>query len=596
VFFAFVIWVGIPITAFVALVSEGQLGARSNQVYLFAKLIFVITGVGTFLLLLIPKAYRIVSPGLAICSLLWLILLAFGSYGMFPDMAVAKLVGTVLLVIYLAVSNGNPYKMKIPGLESRSETRLKLNDFCTLPSPAPRAPSDPKPPSQEEILDAWRGQTREEKPILAIVCCSGGAMRSAIWTTVVLDAVRERLREKNVDFDRRLRLISGASGGMLGAAAYLTKVYHHRMKSPDDPFPGFLLDGLDSMTDVARRMALCDIPLILWPWNRSDRGRALEETWSNLLPPTFGELAPHEWAGTIPSIVLAPMLVQDGRRLLISNLDLEFLTKTRGPILVDEFSEKPCCHYLSQQALELRTMFPVEFPKFQLRTAVRLNASFPYVSPAVSLPTEPPRSPVDAGYYDNYGVNIACRWIEKHQRWLANHTSGIALIQIRDHLGQRDRFGFTDDVAGPLAPINRAVSFLTAPLSGADKARYAITSYRNDEQIESLDRLINQAGGRPRFVTVIFEFQNDGEVALNWQLSPEEVEQLKAGMNLDRNRERLDSLASWWEAAREKGAAPTGQHDSCALELLANGSGGASATLASSAPRGGGGARPGDTD
>ena len=39
-----------------------------------------------------------------------------------------------------------------------------------------------------------------------------------------------------------------------------------------------------------------------------------------------------------------------------------------------------------------------------------MNASFPYISPAVSLPVDPPRRVVDAAYYDNYGVNLAAAW------------------------------------------------------------------------------------------------------------------------------------------------------------------------------------------
>ena len=101
------------------------------------------------------------------------------------------------------------------------------------------------------------------------------------------------------------------------------------------------------------------------------------------------------------------------------------------------------------------------------------------------------------------------RWIEKHRRWLVRNTSGVVIIQIRDHLGQQDRFEFTDDV-GILAWLNRGLSFLTAPLAGANKARNAITSFRNDEELASMADSFSDNGSF--FKTVIFEFQNDGEV------------------------------------------------------------------------------------
>jgi len=52
--------------------------------------------------------------------------------------------------------------------------------------------------------------------------------------------------------------------------------------------------------------------------------------------------------------------------------------------------------------------FSQHFGTFTLQTAARMNAAFPVISPAVDLPTRPPRRVVDAGYFDNYGM--ATRW------------------------------------------------------------------------------------------------------------------------------------------------------------------------------------------
>jgi len=49
-----------------------------------------------------------------------------------------------------------------------------------------------------------------------------------------------------------------------------------------------------------------------------------------------------------------------------------------------------------------------------------MNASFPLVSPGVSLPTTPPRRVVDAGYYDNHGVNLAAMWLYRTKRRFAS--------------------------------------------------------------------------------------------------------------------------------------------------------------------------------
>ncbi len=43
---------------------------------------------------------------------------------------------------------------------------------------------------------------------------------------------------------------------------------------------------------------------------------------------------------------------------------------------------------------------------------------------------------MDAGYYDNYGVDVAAAWILMNREWLAEHCSGVLLVQIRDSVSR----------------------------------------------------------------------------------------------------------------------------------------------------------------
>ncbi|AWM40703.1 hypothetical protein GobsT_07650 [Gemmata obscuriglobus] len=99
----------------------------------------------------------------------------------------------------------------------------------------------------------------------------------------------------------------------------------------------------------------------------------------------------------MPSLIFSLMLVEDARRLLISNLDLAPLCQTDGPD----------GKIASFGAVEFYNLFPETRATFSVATAARMNASFPFVSPAVTPPTNPGRRVVDAGYYDNYGIDIA---------------------------------------------------------------------------------------------------------------------------------------------------------------------------------------------
>ena len=70
-------------------------------------------------------------------------------------------------------------------------------------------------------LAAWHaaqgGGRPGGKPRLAVVAVSGGGIAAAVWTARSLKA----LEGKCDRFPAAVRVVTGASGGMLGAAAYV---------------------------------------------------------------------------------------------------------------------------------------------------------------------------------------------------------------------------------------------------------------------------------------------------------------------------------------------------------------------------------------
>ena len=60
-------------------------------------------------------------------------------------------------------------------------------------------------------------QPAATKPILVAVATSGNALRAGVWTAAVLDALSKELPE----FPRHVRFVTGASGGMVGAALFV---------------------------------------------------------------------------------------------------------------------------------------------------------------------------------------------------------------------------------------------------------------------------------------------------------------------------------------------------------------------------------------
>jgi predicted acylesterase/phospholipase RssA len=431
--------------------------------------------------------------------------------------------------------------------------------------------------------------------------------------------VLKKLEEQIGDFPYHVRLITGASGGMLGAAYYVSTLPPpgdglRPRRAPDEL--QMMVDRVssDHLTRIANQLAFSDIPSLLWPlpWG-TDRGEALEDTWyrntqrdarlprqSSPLYRSIRQLAVGEWQGWRPSLVFTPMFVEDGRRLVVSNLSIPYVPRNVGHVLfargTDKLSRstKQARSYLrttqgdqdiySLSALEFYRVFP-EAHDFLLSTAVRMSAAFPLVTPAISIPTVPPRRVVDAGYYDNYGVNLGAMWIFENRRWLYEYTSGVVLIQIRDSQSERGRREIEDpepepergiistvlrrmpfssrtlDVFGKLSEsVRRGSQWITSPLEGLSTARQANMSFRNDEQAEILNNVINLDPESPVtnqgfYTTVVFECPK--EASLSWALTPQEKRDIQNGFepnrtdpaysdNARRNAERLRLLLRWW--------------------------------------------------
>jgi hypothetical protein len=320
---------------------------------------------------------------------------------------------------------------------------------------------------------------------------------------------------------------------------------------------------------------------------KRDRGLALEESWERhldgALQKTFRDLAPGEAAGWRPSLIFSPMLVEDGRRLLISNLYLSDLAEASGrslsiddqppPKLPTADPAEPALGKLptkqsrprskqlddaeryrySLSALEFFQLFPDRLDKFQVSTAVRMSATFPYVSPAADLPTVPRRRVVDAGYYDNFGVHVAASWLYHHRDWLREHTSGVVLIQIRDSASERRRL--YSNAEKDTWNLVKGLEWLTGPIVGAGSALMSIMSFRNDEQVQALNDFFNDE--RRDFFTIVV-FESKVEIALSWHLTREDIRHVLSGFDSypdpqrpdttmpSENQSSLRRLKEWW--------------------------------------------------
>lgn len=446
-------------------------------------------------------------------------------------------------------------------------------DLNFLNEPDPQRTSERLLTTTDWTLDAVpKGQP------LVVIAVSGGGMRSAAWTFTVLRTLEERFAEQGVDFPAHVRIITGASGGMLGAAYYVATLpacrpvtdpgYRaNRKKQLDDLYTELTSDDL---TALVKQQVYEDVPNLFSPWPaRHDRGKELERVWSRnlrgVLDVPIGQLRADEKAGRRPSLVFTPMMIEDGRRLIVSNLDLRRTITHEGNLLLeDDIKEnydpfKVPCH--SRDAIELFRLFPESSKDVRLSTAVRMSASFPIFSPAVSLPVSPRRRIVDAGYYDNYGVSLAAAWLisSDAKSWIVSHASKVLLIQIRDGVDQPWRRLDQVDADSSSGP-SRSTEELSSPLEGLYNARIASSSFRNDNQLQLLTRFWIESFARdlenvtpilPEYrLFQVVNFELPQRAALSWYLSTSERQRIEDAMknpiSEGHYEKRIDKIWNWW--------------------------------------------------
>lgn len=501
----------------------------------------------------------VIPPAVGICILLGLIAAMLGAFSFWlGGTHVVVVIAVLALAVWIA--GQNMYRRRVTNLESyyAPDNLAHLSKYDVRPASAVGMVRHDSIPWRTALPFA-----KGKRP-LVLVCASGGGLRAAAWTTGILCALERRLP----GFPYYIRLISGASGGMFGAGAYVAT-----LKPPPDVLPQrgddlhtisprALFDSVakDCLSLMTQRLVFRDVfssflSLPQWP----DRGTALEEAFEQNVPSafgqTFGDLVAGEAAGWRPSLVYCPMLAEDGRRLVISNADLDFILVQEGPRVGHDEDVT-----YSRAGYEFARLFPGSLAHFPLRVATRLSASFPYLSPAAVLPTSPRRRVVDAGYWDNYGTSVACAWLEAcvdgdarvgdMKRWMQENVSGVLLIQIRDLLDPRSAEGtdFRLEQRRPPSTMELGLEGLTSPALGALSARESAMLFRNDELVELVARRCNAEFGSGFFTTVTLCFH--GNVSLSWSLT--EMEKGKLRRAAERAvEEQAPRLEAFW---RERGA------------------------------------------
>ncbi|MEP7237986.1 MAG: hypothetical protein ABI685_08980, partial [Ferruginibacter sp.] len=286
-----------------------------------------------------------------------------------------------------------------------------------------------------QVLENWKKNQAEEKPVIIFINVSGGGLRSG---TFVMNTLQQLDSAVNGKLMPHTMLMSGASGGML-AATYYRELYR---KQQNNKQPGLyssvyadniakdLLNPLFSsmvsrdIFSPSQKFSVGDYKYV------KDRGYAFEQKLNkntdNLLGQQLHEYSADEKAAKIPLTIFNSTITRDGRRMMICTQPISFMMK---PAL---FANDAA---VSPDAVDFTAMFSKQNPlNIRLLTALRMNATFPYVLPNVWLPSNPVIDVMDAGLRDNFGEETTMRFIDNFKDWLKSNTSAVIVLQMRDRM------------------------------------------------------------------------------------------------------------------------------------------------------------------
>jgi predicted acylesterase/phospholipase RssA len=493
------------------------------------------------------------SPAAGVIFLLHIVLFLQTIFDYFFPYPQLLYIGLLLLGLLMA----RQYKLKHANVRGLAQPLKSLDGYGkTIQRQYVEEKTEAATPLlKAEDIELWN--TGRKRPMV-LVCASGGGSRAAAWTTKVITELEARIQAKapNRPLPYHIRLITGASGGMVGLAHYVSHLTapeaNGQLPASRDQAMRDHLNRLirgDFLTPVVHALITRDIPGYFLPrvlpyYKDYDRGQALEsaliETMGHLRTPLY-DLRQYERTGWCPSLLFSPMMIEDGRQLLISNLDLQKIVHNEGAFEANQPRE-----LLSREGVEFFRLFP-EATKFQVATAARMSASFPYVFPAVPLPTDPRRRIVDAGYYDNYGVSLAVSWVFNHLDWIKQNVSKLAILQIRDGLSEAERLLEHPPDSNP-GWRELGLEWLTGVPQALLNARVSSNMFRNDNLLHLLHQTVQKEMGNGFLVTPAFEFPGGGDVQLNFCLTEEEGSVIDGpqGIGEARVQQAMDAFVKWW--------------------------------------------------
>lgn len=506
-----------------SVVSQNHLNASIFEMAIFISLIIL----GLFSeneIFVIPAGASIIL----FFTIVFILMSAF--YTWLKGWTTILFVGLFFLVNNLSKHDKFTYKNMAYGLNyniEKADYSIKnLNQFRNNKSNL----SDDKKNSIS-ILENWKKKNNATlKPKIVFINTSGGGSRSMLWTFYMLQTTDSITNGKLFD---QTHLITGSSGGMIGAS-YFRELHLQKNSLKHSIYSTNYLNNIakDLLNPIAFSIATNDFFFRIKKYHdgnysySKDRGYAFERqlliNTQTVLNKRLRDYTQPEYNSEIPLMILAPTVINDGRRMLIASQPISYLTSSSRNKLI---KNQPII-----ENFEFTRLFEKQdASNLKFSSALRMSATFPIIMPRVSLPTEPQITVMDAGMRDNFGKLTTYKYIYTFKDWINENTSGIVIITLRDkpkHLTVNKK------------SISSITETFLSPVGSLFENLFPIQDYNLDEMLQYLGNDFTQP------VDIIdFELNNnENEISLSWHLTTKEKEKVLNSIFSKKNQESLKRL------------------------------------------------------
>ena len=389
-----------------------------------------------------------------------------------------------------------------------------------------------------QILNNWKARQKDNKPVMVFLNVSGGGVRSASF---VMDVLQRLDSISHYNFMRSTFLISGASGGMF-SATFFRELYRRKLMDSSinlqNPIYRNQISG-DLLNPIFSSMISRDIfsPSQDFQIGKyhyvKDRGYAFErkmnENTMGVLDKPVGAYATDEKSAHIPLMIFNSVVTSDGRKMMLCTQPVSFLMQSN-------FTEVDSTS-LEVDAIDFAAMFKKQDAlNIHLLTALRMNATFPYVLPNVWLPTKPVVDIMDAGIRDNYGQETTLRFLNVFKDWIKENTSGVLLVQVRDR--PRDGWETSNETPG-------ITNFLTTPATIFQNNWYKLQDYFQNDQITYAKSFIDSNFKRVTFMYL--PDQPDKRVPLSFHITASEKGEVLNSLDRPNNAKAFDEIKQYFK-------------------------------------------------